>query len=136
MGPVEILVVGFPNNEFNGDVAPAIAELMDSGLVRLIDLVFITKDAAGDVLAIELADTSDAVAAAFGAHINDPSGLLAEEDIDDLGEDLQPNSSAVILLFEHVWATRFRDAVVDSGGEVLVTLRIPHEVIAEVLAAS
>ena len=135
MGPVEILVVSFPNNEFNGDVVPSIAELIESGLVRLIDLVFVTKDGEGGIMAVELADIDDAVGAAFGAHIDEPSGLITEEDIADLGDDLQVNSSAVILLFEHVWATRFRDAVVNSGGEVVSSIRIPSEVIESVIAA-
>ena len=135
MGPVEILVVGFPHNEFNGDVVPSVAELIQSGLVRLIDLVFVTKNGEGDIVAVELADIDDAVGAAFGAHIDEPSGLISEEDIADLGDDLEVDSSAVILLFEHVWATRFRDAVVNSGGELISSFRIPGEVIESILAA-
>ena len=61
--------------------------------------------------------------------------MLADEDIDDLGADLAPNSSAAILLFEHVWATKFRDAVVNSGGELVASIRIPKEVVDEVVAA-
>ncbi|MSO87228.1 MAG: DUF1269 domain-containing protein [Acidimicrobiia bacterium] len=136
MGPVQILVVSFPGNEFNGDVVPSVAELLESGLIRLIDLVFLTKDREGNVVALEMSDIDDAVGAAFGAHIDQPSGLIAEEDIDDLAEDLELESSAVILLFEHVWATRFRDAVVNSGGEIVSSIPIPLEVIEEVLAAS
>ena len=134
LGPVEILVVGFPGNQFNGEVAPALGELVASGLVRVIDLVFVTKDADGDVVGIELSDLDDAVGGAFQPHVGVPSGLLADEDIEDLGADLEPGSSAAILLFEHVWATKFRDAVVDSGGELLASIRIPKEVMDEVLA--
>jgi uncharacterized membrane protein len=136
IGPVEILVIGFPGNQFNGEVAPALADLVQSGLIRVIDLVFVTKDAAGDVVGIELSDVDESVSAAFQPHVEEPSGLLADEDIEDLGADLEPNSSAAILLFEHVWATKFRDAVVDSGGELLASIRIPKEVIDEVVAAS
>jgi hypothetical protein len=102
----------------------------------VIDLVFVTKDAAGDVVGIELSDVDESVSAAFQPHVEEPSGLLADEDIEDLGADLEPDSSAAILLFEHVWATKFRDAVVDSGGELLASIRIPKEVIDEVVAAS
>ena len=136
IGPVEILVVSFPGNEFNGDVAPALAELVQAGLIRVIDLVFVTKDAAGDVAAIELSELDEATSAAFRPHVEEPSGMLAEEDIEDLAADLDSNSSAAILMFEHVWATRFRDAVVESGGELLASIRIPKEAIDEVLAAN
>ncbi len=136
LGPVEILVVSFPGNEFNGDVAPALAELVASGVIRVIDLVFVTKDDDGNVVGIELSDLDDAIGTAFEPHIEEPSGLVSEEDIEDLGADLAPGSSAAILLVEHVWATRFRDAVLGSGGEVVAEIRIPKEVIDEVVAAN
>lgn len=136
IGPVEILVVGFPGNQFTGEVAPALADLVESGLVRVIDLVFVTKDAKGDVVGIELSDMDEAVSAAFQPHVQEPSGLLSDEDIADLGADLEPESSAAILLFEHVWATKFRDALVDSGGELIASIRIPKEVVDEVVGAS
>jgi hypothetical protein len=136
IGPVEILVISFPGNEFNGDVAPALAELVQTGQIKVIDLVFVAKDAAGDVVALELSELDEATSAAFRPHVEEPSGMLAEEDIEDLAADLDSNSSAAVLLFEHVWATRFRDAVVDSGGELLASVRIPKEAIDEVLAGS
>jgi hypothetical protein len=135
IGPVEILVISFPGNKFNGDVAPALAELVQTGLIKVIDLVFVAKDAAGDVVALELSELDEATSAAFRPHVEEPSGMLAEEDIDELAADLELSSSAAILMFEHVWATRFRDAVVDSGGELLASIRIPKEAIDEVLAA-
>jgi uncharacterized membrane protein len=136
IGPVEILVVGFPGNQFTGEIAPALGELVESGLIRVIDLVFIAKDAEGDVVAIELDELDDTLTVAFQPHVESPSGLIAEDDIDDLGADLPPNSSAAILLFEHVGATKFRDAVVSSGGELVASIRIPKEVIDEVVGAS
>lgn len=135
IGPVEILVVGFPGNQFTGEVAPALADLVESGLVRVIDLVFVTKDAKGDVVGIELSDVDEAVSAAFQPHVQEPSGLLSDEDIANLGADLEPDSSAAILLFEHVWATKFRDALVGSGGELIASIRIPKEVVDEVVGA-
>jgi uncharacterized membrane protein len=135
VGPVEILMVEFPGNEFTGEIAPALAELVDQGTIRVIDLLFVTKDADGNVGAIELRDTDDAVRSAFEPIVEEASGLLSEEDIEDLGEGLDPNSSAAMLLFEHVWATRFRDAVLASGGELLASVRIPKEVVDEVVAA-
>ena len=68
--------------------------------------------------------------------VHEVSGMLSDEDIEDLSDDLAPGSSAALLLFEHVWATKFRDAVVGSGGELVASIRIPKEVVDEVLAAS
>lgn len=135
VGPVEIIVVAFPDNQFTGDVAPALEALVQAGTIRVIDLVFVTKSADGDVVGIELSDLDEATSSAFRPHVEEPSGMLSDEDIADLGDDLPPNSSAAILLFEHLWATEFRDAVVNSGGELVASIRIPKEVVDEVLAA-
>jgi uncharacterized membrane protein len=130
------LVISFPGNQFNGDVAPALGELVQSGLIRVIDLVFVAKDDAGDVVAIELSDLDEGTSAAFRPHVEEPSGMLSEEDIEDLADELESGSSAAILLFEHVWATRFQTAVLESGGELIASIRIPKEAIDEVLAAT
>jgi hypothetical protein len=135
IGPVEILVVRFPGNEFKGEIAPALGELVESGTIRVIDLVFVAKGPEGDVAAMELSDLDESTSAAFQPHVEEPSGLLSDEDIEDLGAELEPNSSAALLLFEHVWATKFRDAVLDSGGELVASIRIPKEVVDEVVAA-
>ena len=135
IGPVEILVVAFPGNQFTGEIAPALAELISAGTVRVIDLVFVAKDAAGEAAAVELSEIDEAASAALRPHVEEPSGMLSDEDIAELAADLEPNSSAAILLFEHVWATRFRDAVLGSGGELVASIRIPKEVVDEVVAA-
>jgi uncharacterized membrane protein len=135
IGPVEILVIGFPGNQFTGEVAPALAELVDSGLIRVIDLVFVLKDEAGDVAAIELSDVDESTGTAFRPYCEEPSGMLSDEDIEDLGAALEPSSSAAILLFEHLWATKFRDAVVGAGGELVESIRIPKDVVDAVVAA-
>ena len=134
IGPDEILEFVFPGTQFTGEVAPALGELVESGLVRVIDLVFVTKGADGEVVGIELSDVDDATSAAFGQHVGEPSGVLADEDIADLGEELPPNSSAAILVVEHLWATRFRDAIANSGGELVASIRIPQEVMEAVTA--
>lgn len=136
IGPVEILVISFPGNKFTGEVAPALADLVESGQIRVIDLVFVLKDAEGDVAAVELSDVDESTGSAFRPHVQEPSGMLSDEDIEDLAAGLEPNSSAAILLFEHVWATTFRDAVVGAGGELVASIRIPKEVVDEVLAAT
>jgi uncharacterized membrane protein len=134
IGPVEILEIVFPGNQFTGEIAPALGELVESGLIRVIDLVFVTKDEAGEIVGIELDAVDADTSAAFGQHVGEPSGMLADEDIADLAAALAPNSSAAILLFEHVWATKFRDAVINSGGELVASIRIPKEVVDAVTA--
>jgi uncharacterized membrane protein len=129
-------VVSFPGSEFNGDVAPALAELVETGLIRVIDLVFVAKSTDGEVVGLELSELDESVASAFQPHVDEPSGLVSDEDIEDLGADLAAGSSAAILLVEHLWATRFRDAVVGSGGELVAALRIPQEVVDEVVGAN
>jgi hypothetical protein len=134
LGPLELLVVGFPGNQFTGEALPALAELVDHGTIRVIDLLFVGKDDDGNVVAFELADAGDEVRATFGALVaGDEADLLSEEDVDDVADVLEPGSSAAMLLFEHTWATRFRDAVVASGGVLIDSIRIPAE-LAETLA--
>jgi uncharacterized membrane protein len=135
MGPVEIIVLGFPEQRFTGKIVPALEELITSGLIRVIDLVFVTKDDDGVAVAVELTDVSDELRSAFEPVIETLTGLVSDEDIEDLAEGLDPGESAAILLFEHTWATRFVDAVAEAGGELVSSMRIPREVVDEVLAA-
>jgi len=136
LGPIEILVIGFPENNFTGEIAPALADLVETGLIRVIDLVFIAKDADGNVLGVELSELDDSVKVLFQPHVLEPAGMIADEDVEDIGAGLKPDSSAAILLVEHVWATRFQQAVADAGGQLISSLRIPKEVIDMVLADS
>jgi uncharacterized membrane protein len=136
LGPVELLIVGFPGNKFNGDVTPALMELVDNGTIRIIDLLFVGKDEDGNIEAFEVSGLDDDLEAAFRPFLHpDDSGLLGEDDIEDVGEALEPNSSAALLLYEQLWAKRFRDAVIDSGGEVIDRMHIPAEAVDEAVAA-
>lgn len=135
MGPVEILMVEFPESQFTGKIAPELARLVEHGTIRIIDLLFVTKEDDGEVLAVELADSDDPVREVFEPVVHEITGLLSEEDVEDLGQELDPGSSAALLLFEHVWATQLRDAIVESGGELLGSIRVPKEIVDEVVAA-
>lgn len=133
-GPIELLVVGFPGNQFNGEITPALAELIESGLIRIVDVLFIRKDAEGNVTEAELSDLVADVYEALDPLVAELGALLTHDDALALAASLAPNSSAGILLFENVWAKRFADAVVNSHGEVLVNERIPRVVIEELIA--
>lgn len=132
MGPVEYVVIGFPGNRFNGDVIPALRDLVAAGTVNILDLVFIHKDADGVVTALELGDDPDS------AHFDDLDGevgfLLSESDIEEIAADMPANTSAGLLVWENAWAERFANAVRGSGGEVLASSRIPLEVVEAAIA--
>jgi len=136
VGPVELLVIKFPGNKFTGEVAPALAELVDSGLIRVFDILFATKDENGAVTVREMTELDDDEYAAFDPLVEETSGLLTADDVRTLTSKLENNTSAGLLLFENVWATRFRDAVLNANGEVVLNERIPHAVVQELLAAN
>jgi hypothetical protein len=131
VGPVEYMIVAFPGNRFTGEIVPAIAEQVENGTIRIIDLAFVIKDADGNMAAMETADLESAVGAAFGKLAAEgPGRLLNHEDLEAAAEELEPNSSAALLVWEDVWATRIKTAILNAGGELLDLERIPHEVVA------
>jgi uncharacterized membrane protein len=133
IGPVEYVLIGFPGNQFTGGIAPAIADLVASGTVRIIDLVFIKKDADGNVVSFEYDELGDT--AEYGAIDGDADGFLDDEDILDAADALDPESSALLIVWEDLWAERLGQEIVASGGELLAGGRIPHRVVTEVLEA-
>ena len=129
IGPVEYLIVAFPGNQFKGEIVPALQEQVEAGNIRIIDLAFVMKDADGSVVTAELGDLDSEVFKAFDALSPETMGLLNEEDLAAAGEELDPNSSAALLVWEDVWATKIRDSIVRAGGEVLDLERVPYEVV-------
>lgn len=133
MGPLEYLVVAFPGNRFKGEIIPALREAVDKGIIRIVDMVLVQKDAEGKVAEIELEEFDQPEAGAFRA-LGEVEGLFSDEDLHKVAEELENNSTAGLLLFEHVWATRFRDAVLEAGGVLVANERIPKAVVDEALA--
>jgi hypothetical protein len=133
-GPIELLVISFPGNQFTGEIAPALTELVDSDLIRIIDILFVQKDAYGNVIEIEMTELSDDVFLAFDPVVDDVAGLLTHDDAEQLTASLPLNSSVGIMLFENIWATRFADAVVNANGQVLLNERIPRAAIEALIA--
>ena len=129
IGPVDFAIFAFPGNQFRGEIAPALADLVEAGTIRIIDLAFVGKDENGDIVAFELTELDPEVAAGLdnlGVEVN---GLLNEDDIRSVGETLEPNSSAALLVWENVWAREVKQAIMNAGGELLDFQRIPHEVV-------
>jgi hypothetical protein len=136
LGSIELLVVKFPGNQFKGEIAPALTELVENGTIRVIDILFANKDADGTVEMVEVNDLDDADVRRFDPVVTDVTDLLNAEDVDALTRALEPNSSAAVLLFENTWATRFRDALVNANAELVLNERIPRAVIEELTADS
>ena len=104
-------------------------ELVESGTIRIIDLAFVHKDENGDVVAVELEDEGSEIFQAFQAVTMDRDGLVNDDDLMDIGAALDVNSSAAVLVWEDVWATRFADAVAGAGGILVDIQRIPRDVV-------
>ena len=134
-GPVEMMLIGFPENRFDGSILPALGTLSDNGTVKVIDLVMVSKDADGNVTAMELADLGEDQAAAFDDLEGEIGELFSEEDLAFAGEQLPPNSSAALVLWEDTWASALAAAIADAGGAVLMHDRVPADVVTDAYAA-
>ncbi len=134
VGPVDVYIIGFPGNKFTGRIAPAIRELVDNGTIRVLDLLFVMKDADGVITTLAIEDL-DADGAAFAEiDITEP-GSLNEEDAEELDEDLPPNSSALLIAFENVWARKVVDALAAADAVLIDSIRIPVEVVQAAIEA-
>ena len=130
IGPVEYMVVAFPGNQFKGEVLPAIAEQVEKGTIRIIDLAFVSKDADGNVTALEVSDLDSEIGQALHALLGDEKGgLLNDEDIMAVADEMEPNFSAGLLVWEDVWATKIKNSIIDAGGELWDLERIPYQVV-------
>ncbi len=126
IGPVEFIIIQFPGNQFKGEIIPALADLIESKTVRLIDVVFISKDTEGNIVWDEYDAGEEGDGFGF-AHLDGVAGLLNEDDILTAAEVMDDNSTAALLVWEDLWALPFAEAVRNAGGELIVGGRIPHE---------
>jgi Family of unknown function (DUF6325) len=136
VGPVSCAVFGFPGSNFKGAIAPALADLVDKGTIRVLDLVFAIKDQEGDVAVVELQDLDDEQRAPWAGITDDPSGLLTEEDVDAIADALEPGDAAAMLIWEDVWAGPFAQAVRDAHGELIMLERIPYDLVVAALESA
>ena len=129
-GPVEYIIVGFPGNQFKGEIVPELVNLVQAGLIRIIDLVVISRNEAGDVLVLEVDEDGD-LSAMFATLDGEVGGVIGNEDIQHAAAAIEPGSSAALLLWEDTWATPFVQAVRNAGGVLIEGSRIPHDLIEE-----
>jgi hypothetical protein len=135
VGPVDVVIIGFPGNKFTGRIAPAILDLVDSGTIRVLDLLFVSKDADGVVTTIAAADLEQDTAAAFVAVDVVQPGSLGPDDAEEVSDDLPANTSALLIAFENTWAANFVDACRAADGFVIDQIRIPADVVDAVVGA-
>lgn len=129
IGPVDYMIVAFPGNDFQGEIAPALGKLVESGTIRIMDVTFVIKDEDGNIATMEITDLDPTVAAGLENAGFDTSGLFNDEDLEAAAEELEPNSSAALLVWENVWAREVAQAMRDAGGVLLDFDRLPHEVV-------
>jgi uncharacterized membrane protein len=134
MGPVEYVVIGFPGNRFKGEIVPAVAELVDNDVVRILDVVFIKKDADGNATMFEYDMLDDVLAFGFAEVDGEAGGVLNDEDLELAAETLEPDSSAALIVWEHRWAARVAQAIRDAGGRIIAGERVPDEIVEQALA--
>lgn len=127
IGPVDYVLATFVDGKFRGEIAAALASLVDRGVIRIIDLVFISKDGAGEVTALEIDSLDDELAEIYANLDGEYGGLLSEEDLAAAAEELPAGTAAGLLVWENIWTNEFRTALRNAGGEVLAFDRIPAE---------
>lgn len=132
-GPVDFLLIQFPVDRLTGQVTPRLVELVESGIIRLYDLIVISKSEDGSVEALELRESP--VAQEFQYFAGASSGLLDDEDLRQAADAMDPGTVAALLVYENSWAVPFVAAARASGGEVIAGGRIPATVIMDALDA-
>jgi hypothetical protein len=134
MGPIDYLVVEWPDRQPNGEAAPFLVDLVDRGLIRILDLAFIAKDEDGSVTRISISDLGEEVEE-FASFEGASSGMLSDEDADDAAAVLEPGTSAALLVYENRWAAPFAAAMRRSGGQLVASGRIPVQSVLGALEA-
>ncbi|MER5881802.1 DUF6325 family protein [Streptomyces sp. NPDC060235] len=125
MGPIDYVVIEFPGSRMTGEGFPLLVDLVDRGLIRILDLLFVKKDEDGSVVGLEIADLTGDGALDLAVFEGASSGLLGEDDIAEAGRALEPGNSAGILVYENLWAAPFATALRRGGAQMVASGRIP-----------
>ncbi|MFB6849589.1 DUF6325 family protein [Streptomyces sp. NPDC056373] len=136
VGPIDYLVVEFPGNRMTGEGFPLLVDLVDRGLIRILDLMFVRKDDDGTVTGMEIADLTGDGKLDLAVFEGASSGLLGQDDIEEAATALEPGCSAGILLYENVWAAPFAAALRRGGARMVASGRIPVDAVVAALDAA
>ena len=132
-GPIDFIAIEFKTDQLTGESLPALLELVQKEIVRVIDLVIILKDQAGATQVLEIEELAPGVLAVFDPLQFEISGIIQVEDIEVIAAAMEDNTTAALLLIENLWAIKFGEAVVRSSGRMVMYDRIPFEVVNETL---
>ena len=135
LGPVDWIVVEFPGSRFNGQIAPALLDLVERDLIRVLDLLVLKKDDDGTLEAFELSDLDEGEIGELRTYESELAMLLSEEDVNSLAAAIEPGSSAGVLIWENTWAAPFASAVRRSGGQLVASGRIPIQALLAAIEA-
>jgi hypothetical protein len=135
LGPVDWIVVEFPGSRFNGEIAPALRDLIERDLVRVLDLLVLKKDPDGELEAFELSDLDQEEIGELRSYEAQLAMLLSEDDVAAVAAAIEPGSSAAVLVWENIWAAPFASAVRRSGGQLVASGRIPIQAILAAIEA-
>jgi Family of unknown function (DUF6325) len=136
MGPIDYLVVEFPGSRMTGEGLPLLVDLVDRGIIRILDLVFVKKELDGSVKGMAVTDLDHDGRLDLAVFEGASSGLLDEDDIEQAGGVLEPGSSAGILVYENVWAGPFAAALRRGGGQLVASGRIPVQALLAAIDAA
>lgn len=132
-GPIDFLALEFKNERLKGEILPALIDLVENKVVRVIDLVIVQKYEDGRHEAVEMQQLAPDMLSVFDPLEVQISGIIQVEDIDAIAEEMGNNTTAAVMLFENLWAIKFKEAVLNADGRLLAQERIPYQVVDEVL---
>ena len=136
LGPIDYLVVEFPGARLTGEAMPLLLNLVDRGIIRILDLVFVRRDPDGSVVVLEVADLDGDGRLDVKVLQGASSGVLGRDDIEQAAAVIEPGSAAGIVIYENVWAAPFIGALRRSGGQLVAAGRIPVQDLAASLDAT
>jgi uncharacterized protein DUF6325 len=135
LGPVDWIVVEFPGSKFNGEIAPALRDLVQRGLIRVLDLLVLKKEEDGSLEAFEISDLDPSEVGELRSYESELAMLLSEDDVTAVAAAVEPGTSAAVLVWENAWAAPFASAVRHSGGQLAASGRIPVQAILAAIEA-
>jgi hypothetical protein len=132
-GAIDFVALEFKGNQFKGEIMPALIDLIEKKIVRVIDLVIVIKDENGIASAAELQELDPQAIAIFDPLKAEITGMIKAEDVEKVGKLLDNNTTAAMMLFENLWSLRFKEAVLNANGRLVMMQRVPDEVVQEVM---
>lgn len=131
LGPIDYIIVGFEGNKFDGSIMKALGEAIDKGIIGLVDLALITKDSKGTVTKLNVADLGDQYVVDLVQKQKPAKSQIDKGDIDEMADLLENNTSAGLLVIEHLWAKPLKKAIIDANGVLIAEGRIHPDAVAE-----